>query len=910
MRFLALEMVREPQNRLFIFDYAGEYVQLIQHLPGEVLLFRPGSEEFPLGINFLDWVKTLGEEAETAESWILRVLETLIRGRGSSEFTPKMEGMLRDMLLLELKKGGTFYDLLDDLWKLRTRFQQTQGDLKRRKATGDMLTKEEEVVLSDYGQHDLTVEAIHNRLRDIYGSLLRKVFFVRRTTIRAEDLLEHHVIIDLSLLRQQGVNMELLRLFCEFLLLYLSRGVAKRQKGRFPRRNIVVFEEAQQLVPEVQAKRTLADGTAPEELIGTLGGFGLTMVFISAQPGLLSRAIISGCHTKVVFGLQGLEASMLADALGVPNRELSGLQEGECLIRAPGTGVVKVTARAWREYPEDELVVLEEGLKQFPPALLRDSWEAYEFLGERSLKYYGTLVEVIEQAEAPGEELEEGGMVGCWAQEECGLCKHNRRIVRVGEQVAKEYWEKTKKMDLQALLKLYPMDPLILYEQLRQYTLKQGVDNAELVAFCAHWGLLDRGRGNAKMGKTYAELWEQGPEALVAQLVALPEIQELLAIGKTLFKSGSEVRPAFFLRDRFCEVCPLDKPLRDDFCLKYRQMAVQQLMNDPKLEQHLEELNQIDFQKFLAACFEIVSMENPGASFCLATAFLKRKNLSNRQQAILLEKAQNFLTEFVSRESFLGELVEEEKEVIPEYKEVVNDTKSPRVITTPKQKQMLETIETLFAQHGGIVPRREFKKQLQLMELWTPKTFYSILSEYIRVKKFRVAIQKREEDPRRVKAETYYISPVYHNVDTPFALYRVIHNFIMQEVKNFLLAAGLSVKDIARLDKDTGQPIISDLKIQIGSRTIYVEYTSGGRAKMQNDLQKIKTSQYRNQTVLLVALDQPPRRSKPDAVGMNSNKLKALEIVANLKLQTRIFTLTNLNELEAYCKTGKLPYTQ
>ena len=73
------------------------------------------------------------------------------------------------------------------------------------------------------------------------------------------------------ILRRQGVSNELLRLFCEFLLLYLSRGVAQRQKSRFPIRNIVIFEEAQQLVPEVLTKQTLVDGTAPEELIGTLG---------------------------------------------------------------------------------------------------------------------------------------------------------------------------------------------------------------------------------------------------------------------------------------------------------------------------------------------------------------------------------------------------------------------------------------------------------------------------------------------------------------------------------------------------------------------------------------------------------------------------------------------------------------
>jgi len=185
--------------------------------------------------------------------------------------------------------------------------------------------------------------------------------------------------------------------------------------------------------------------------------------------------------------------------------------------------------------------------------------------------------------------------------------------------------------------------------QLCQFTLKKGVDDAELVAFCAHWILMERCRTNSTLGKSCAGLWEQGREALVARFVGMPEIQKLLTVGKTLFKRDSETSPAFSLRDRFCKICPLDKPLRDWFCMQYRQKAVQQLMQNPELEQRLEELVQIDFRKFLEACFDVVSKNNPGASSCLATAFLKRKKLSERQRTILLEKAQKFLTEIGTR---------------------------------------------------------------------------------------------------------------------------------------------------------------------------------------------------------------------------------------------------------------------
>ncbi|MFQ6125811.1 MAG: hypothetical protein ACE5R6_14580 [Candidatus Heimdallarchaeota archaeon] len=72
---------------------------------------------------------------------------------------------------------------------LRTRIRKTKRELGKRKAQGEVLSEEEELALADYGTHDLTIEAIQNRLCDLYGSPLLRVFFVRRTTVSVEDLL-------------------------------------------------------------------------------------------------------------------------------------------------------------------------------------------------------------------------------------------------------------------------------------------------------------------------------------------------------------------------------------------------------------------------------------------------------------------------------------------------------------------------------------------------------------------------------------------------------------------------------------------------------------------------------------------------------------------------------------------------
>lgn len=165
-RFFTIELLRNPANRLLIMDFAGEYSQILEHVDG--ILFRPGSEEFPMGINFLDWSHTLGVDVFTAESWILKVLKTLVRGRTEAEFTPKMEAMLRDIIRVELERRGTLFDLLSDLNALRTNLVQVKQKLTKKERDGIALTEEEELTLRDFGNHDLTIEAIYNRLLNLF----------------------------------------------------------------------------------------------------------------------------------------------------------------------------------------------------------------------------------------------------------------------------------------------------------------------------------------------------------------------------------------------------------------------------------------------------------------------------------------------------------------------------------------------------------------------------------------------------------------------------------------------------------------------------------------------------------------------------------------------------------------------
>jgi len=498
-------------------------------------------------------------------------------------------------------------------------------------------------------------------------------------------------------------------------------------------------------------------------------------------------------------------------------------------------------------------------------------------------------------------------MVGCWAQYICDLCKRRGYLAELGAAVVEKYWTRTKKADLQTKLKLYPLSPRILYNELWKWATQEEVPNPDLIAFCAHWILLERCATTPTVAKHCGALFEMRRKWLIEQLVELPDITGLLAIAQEHFGRGPAEIPEFPPTVRFCELCPLEIARRETVCAISRHDAFR-LLRDEELRKQLGVAKGHSFHRLLEECFDPTFSQNPRFSYCLATTFLRGIELSEWDRGDFFASAKAFLAEFAARQSSSDDLTGKENVPLPDPKRGKTEIPSSREIPSPDVKLMLEIIEPLFAQHDGIVAYRAFQQQLQAKGQWgSPKRFYALMAQ-VGAKKITVAIQKRGTPSRRVKAATYYVSPAYHAIDTPLELYGVLHNFIMKNVKNFVNVT-CSVKDVARLDKNTGRLVISDLKIQFKSRTTYVEYTSGGREAMRQALQKIQASPRRHEMVLLVGLEKPPRR-RQSGVWVKSNRQEALEIAADLGVQIRSFTLTNLEELETYCMTGKVAYTQ
>ena len=122
------------------------------------------------------------------------------------------------------------------------------------------------------------------------------------------------------------------------------------------------------------------------------------------------------------------------------------------------------------------------------------------------------------------------------------------------------------------------------------------------------------------------------------------------------------------------------------------------------------------------------------------------------------------------------------------------------------------------------------------------------------------------------------------------------------------LSATCIVKDGGRRTLKDGKPKIGDLEIRFETLTTHIEFTTGGMDSMRRVV-KTMTERKRTQNwVFLVGLERPTTR-KRGKFGVSSNKRDTLALAAKAGGELRVFTLTNLAELEAWCMYRRLPYS-
>jgi hypothetical protein len=214
--------------------------------------------------------------------------------------------------------------------------------------------------------------------------------------------------------------------------------------------------------------------------------------------------------------------------------------------------------------------------------------------------------------------------------------------------------ERSKEQIIQKI-NTYHFDPLILFNDLLEFVRKDGIPNAELVAFCAHWLLLEECDQDDELREHCPEFFAIKKSEHVDAFMQDSGIQKLIDISSEL----NNTRTSFSYRDEFCELCPLDKSLRNEFCTKDRHDSLQHL--DKPLIQRLKALYETGYDLFLQSCFDYSN--NPSFAYCLATTFLKGCKMTTNQRTILFEKTKKYLSEteanqFENIDSKLGSDIE------------------------------------------------------------------------------------------------------------------------------------------------------------------------------------------------------------------------------------------------------------
>ncbi|MFW9856804.1 MAG: ATP-binding protein [Candidatus Thorarchaeota archaeon] len=264
--------------KFIIFDPKGEYLRPVQSFCSNVLYLKPGSIEFPWGVNIFQVSKDeRGEDLIPLEDhvqFVVSVFENILDD--SDGVSPQMRRMLHLAILRTIQDRGDFRTLLDYL--------------------------DEPTVLGLKGAYiENTAAGLLNRIEKLFFGNTGRSFSVAETTFEIAELLNRNVIIDLSAFEsmedQRGRNL-FLEVILHYLYYFLRRFREPIKEESLPQ-NTLIFDEVQKLLPT--PKRW---SRQPESMIGkgpwTLRAYDISMIFIGTDP-VVDQPMLSNTGITTIF---------------------------------------------------------------------------------------------------------------------------------------------------------------------------------------------------------------------------------------------------------------------------------------------------------------------------------------------------------------------------------------------------------------------------------------------------------------------------------------------------------------------------------------------------------------------------------------------------------------------------------
>ncbi|MBI2409345.1 MAG: type IV secretion system DNA-binding domain-containing protein [Gemmatimonadetes bacterium] len=314
----------EAGNGFAVLDPHGDLIEdILARIPeeraGDVILFDPADEEFPIGFNILSAHSEL-------ERTLLSSDLTAVFKRLSTTFGDQMSTVLGNAILafLESSEGGTLIDLRRFLVdkSFRARFLETVQD---------------EQVVSYWQQEFILLKGLpHAPLLTRLNTFLRPKL-IRHMVAQKEDRLDMRAIMDgrkvlLAKLSQGGIGEENSHLLGSLVVAKIAQAAMSRQDeaaaGRVPF-FLYIDEFHHFITPSIAA---ILSGARKY-------GLGLTLAHqemrqLKSRSEEVAGAVLGNAYTRLVFRVGDQDARTLADGFSFfEAKDLQNLGLGEAIAR-------------------------------------------------------------------------------------------------------------------------------------------------------------------------------------------------------------------------------------------------------------------------------------------------------------------------------------------------------------------------------------------------------------------------------------------------------------------------------------------------------------------------------------------------------------------------------------------------
>ncbi|MHA1213935.1 MAG: ATP-binding protein [Candidatus Hodarchaeales archaeon] len=292
----------EKGVKFIIFDPKGEYIQAVQDFCTDFIYLKPGSTDFPWGINIFQTPIKKPEKNDTSLEdyiqFVVSVLENIFEENDT--LTPQMRRLLHLAVAHTISNEGDFHT-----------FQKFLQELPDVNIKGSYIEN--------------SAIALLNRFQKLLFGNNGRCFSVKKTTLEIEELLNYNIIIDLSIFEaMEDIGGKYL--FIEVVLqnlFYALRNSRSSIKEETLPRNILVMDEVQKLLP----RKKFWDKN-PNSMITkgplTLRSYDISMIFVGVDP-LVNQSILANTGIIITF-FTNYDPNLMANILGITRQEYEKLR--------------------------------------------------------------------------------------------------------------------------------------------------------------------------------------------------------------------------------------------------------------------------------------------------------------------------------------------------------------------------------------------------------------------------------------------------------------------------------------------------------------------------------------------------------------------------------------------------------